>query len=124
MMATFEGVKCRGYGLGVRRDQVRRRAAVRLALDVGHEAFGAVVSHPCGALDARSRAGDEARAQRRAAPRRGVALEQHALDAGVAQHQRRSEPARASTDDGDRHVRRAIGHARRALDAHLAHVGR
>ena len=109
-VATFERVDCRADGLGVRRNQVRRCAAVRLALDVGREAFDAVVGHPCGALDARSGGGDEAGAQCRAALRRGVALEQDALDAGIAQHQRGRQPARAGADDRHRHRRRAGRH--------------
>ena len=111
-----EPVERRPDRFGVRGDEMRRRATVRLGPDVVREARRAVVEHAGGALHRGAGGRDEARGQRGRTPRARIALEQHAVDAGVAQGQRRGQPAGAGADDRDRHLGAAVGHPLRAPD--------
>jgi hypothetical protein len=91
-----------GVRIGV--DQRGRRTPVRLGLDVGREARGAVAGHAVFALRARAGRGNETRRQRGRPAGQRIAFEHHAVDACIAQHQRGREPAGTAADNGHRHV--------------------
>ncbi len=106
-VAGLQGVDRRAYRLGIRRGQVRGRRAMSLGLDVCRKTLRAVFN-VFRLLHARVGCGHKARGQRGRAAGHGVALEHHAIDAGVAQHQRRGQAAGAGAHNRNRHMDRCV----------------
>ena len=102
-------VQCRADGLGVGLNQMRRCRAMRLGLNVLGKQRRAVAADASLALHAGGRRRDEARGQRGGAAGAGVALQQQAVQAGIAQRQRGDQTAGTGTNDGHRDMRRVGG---------------
>ena len=120
-VALLQRVHGRADGLRVGGCQLGGSAASGLGLDVGGKARGRIVVNTRRPLHRRASRRDEARRQRGGALGAGIAFEQHAINAGVAQHHCSGQPAGAGTDDGHRHLGRVGRQGCGANDAGLGH---
>ena len=116
-------VQCWPNGLRVGLNQMRRCSAMRLGLNVLGKQSRAVAADAGFALHAGARCRDKARGQRGRAARAGIALQQHAVQAGIAQHKCGDQAAGARADDGHGHVGGVGGRLARADGGYCAHRG-
>ena len=115
-VVRFQRINRLRHGLGISAHQMWRGVAMGFGLHVLRKQ-GAGVFNAQRLLQARARCRDKARRQSRGAAGAGIALQQHALNAGVAQANGRAQTAGTRAHDGHWHMQR-LRHRWRLFAAH------